>query len=514
MENLLSERLRLTESDPLVLHVSAISDFLWPEFIREAKPLVQYLVDRFDIRQLSRFGKEVFEFLYCGGSVKPIVSFEAIEEYFRARQNGEPVSNPKGYKPENALWNQILTDISEHHQYPILRDMCIGDHFNSGNNAVCVLNELSKVVENMLETNYQAVDALTEKSDELSSIRSQFVQAMAEGNTQKAAELRQKGKELGQEIEQALTDAHAQVKPQISESIDEAVQQAQDLQDAMSTLAGDHEGVGVKLNNTEAKQKLARQLQSNAKLMQFAQRLGAFKRAFNERKRARKTQGTYSDIVGATMSNDVTRAFPTEMALAGTEEGKLLFALKHAERTLLTKDYEIKTKDLTKGDVVMYVDISGSMAGDSEVWSKAMAYVIVEECMRTNRNAAVNLFDSSVVKSITLKPNDADNADLLEFIMQWFTRGGTSFDQVMKHAYGSSDIDPKADILIITDGECELHDRTVRKFNEWKDRKSIDVHAFCIGKRSQHLNRFCDTVQCVDTAKDAKASDLFLSAID
>jgi uncharacterized protein with von Willebrand factor type A (vWA) domain len=97
--------------------------------------------------------------------------------------------------------------------------------------------------------------------------------------------------------------------------------------------------------------------------------------------------------------------------------------------------------------------------------------------------------------------------------MAWFTRGGTSFDQVMKHAYSRADIDEKADILIITDGECQVTDATVRKFNLFKDSNQLDVHAFCIGKKSQSLMRFCDSVHLVDICEDAENSALFQKAI-
>ena len=70
---------RLAESEPLVLAVSALTDFLWPDFVREAKPRVNYFSDQYDIRQLSRFGKELFEFLYTGGDVNLLVSMEDIE---------------------------------------------------------------------------------------------------------------------------------------------------------------------------------------------------------------------------------------------------------------------------------------------------------------------------------------------------------------------------------------------------------------------------------------------------
>jgi uncharacterized protein with von Willebrand factor type A (vWA) domain len=97
--------------------------------------------------------------------------------------------------------------------------------------------------------------------------------------------------------------------------------------------------------------------------------------------------------------------------------------------------------------------------------------------------------------------------------MEWFSRGGTSFDQVMKHAYGCASIDPKADVLIITDGECQVTDATVRKFNIFKDTNELDVHAFCIGKKSHSLAKFCDSVHLVDTEEDAESSELIQNAI-
>lgn len=506
------ERIRLGSGDPLVLKVSALSDFLWPEFLREAKPQVTYLVDRFNISQLSRFGKEVFEFLYKGGDVDPVVAFDDIEDYFRKKQNGESPAPPKNYKPENALWNQILFDITEHPAYRDVVMNCTGEHFNSGNLAVCVLNELSNVVQDMAEDS-SALSAMTDQAQELSEIRSAFVQAMADGDTQKAAELRQQGKELGQKIEETLSDSHADFKPQINQSIEKAVDEAKDIEDAMASLAGDQKGVGTKLDNIDEKNALARKLRMNKRLLQFARRLGALKQTWNIRKRERPIKSQYSEIVGANLSNDVTKAFPAEIALAATEEGRMLFALKHSQRTLLTKDFEAKTKDAGRGPVVMYIDISGSMRGESEIWSKALAYVVSEECLKDNREVQIHLFDTAIERSLVLEPH-VENQSLLDFIMQWHTHGGTSFNQVMKHAYKIAEIDPKADILLITDGHAEVDEAIVRKFNMFKEHKNIDVKAFCIDSdKYQSLEMFCDSIHPISPLEDAASSDVFLKAI-
>ncbi len=84
-----TEFLRLVNNEPLVLAVSALSDFLWDDFIRDARPIVRYLEDKYNIKQLSRFGKELFDFLYNGGQVTTVINFDEVESYFRAKQNGQ-----------------------------------------------------------------------------------------------------------------------------------------------------------------------------------------------------------------------------------------------------------------------------------------------------------------------------------------------------------------------------------------------------------------------------------------
>jgi len=508
-----TELLRLAESDPLVLSVSALTDFLWPDFVRETKPQVNYFTDRFEIRQLSRFGKELFEFFYSGGEVTPLVSFDDMENYFRQKQNGERPAMPKGYKPENSLWNNILIDVTSSHVYSSIQKNCLGRHFESGNTAVCVLNELSELLEEIMSENNGVHAAMTTMSQDLADIRQQFVEAMKQGDTQKAAELRQKGKELGQAIEDTLNEHHDRYKADIDYSIEKAQQEAQDIQEAMSNLAGDHEGFGVRLDDVKQKQALAQRLRKNKRLVQLAQKLGGLKQSWTKRLRAKNQRSSYSDIVGAKMTDDVTKAFPSEIALAATTKGKALFALKYSQKTILSKDFEAKTKEVDRGPVVMYVDISGSMAGSSELWSKAITYVIAEQCSKDNREIQVHLFDTGINQSIILEPRSGSSEEVLQFLMAWFTRGGTSFDQIMKHAYSRADIDPKADMLIITDGECQVTDATVRKFNLFKDSKKLDVHAFCIGKASNSLTKFCDTVHLVDICEDAENSSLFQKAI-
>jgi hypothetical protein len=118
--NVNREFLRLVNNEPLVLAVSALTDFLWEDFVRDARPIVKYIEDRYNINQLSRFGKELYDFLYNGGQVTTVINLDEIEDYFRAKQNGLNPSFPANYKPESAFWVNLFIQITEAPAWPRL----------------------------------------------------------------------------------------------------------------------------------------------------------------------------------------------------------------------------------------------------------------------------------------------------------------------------------------------------------------------------------------------------------
>jgi len=304
-----------------------------------------------------------------------------------------------------------------------------------------------------------------------------------------------------------------QMQPQVDKAVDRAHQAAKDNQEAMAALAGTEAGKGVALNDLDQKRNLARKLSNNPGLKELVRRLGALRQAWADRKRARRSQTSYSDIVGAKFSDTVTKAFPAEIALAATEQGRALFALKYSQKTLLCKDYEAKIKELDKGPVVLYIDISGSMAGECELWSKAIAYVIAEECLKQKRATHIHLFDTLVQKSIHLDKDRSDNERLLNFVLSWTTRGGTSFCSVINHALSEINFVEKADILMITDGNAEVSDPFVRRLNAFKQEHGVQWNSFCIGKQARVLKEFSDYVHTIDVLDDPKSAELFQDAL-
>lgn len=508
--------IRLTKDQPIVNIVSALTDFLWEDFVRDARPIVNYLAEKNNIVELSRIGKELFDLLYNGRATTPVINIDEAEAYFRAKQDGLNPSLPKNYKPENAFWVNLFVEICESPAWSLLSRISAGDQFNSGNNAINIINELAKQIKQQSE----ALTRLAEKGAELSDIRQQFIEEQAKFNQTgseealaRAEQLRAKGKKIGKEIEGDAQKAFEAIKHSVSPTMDKVQEECEMTNKALQSLAGDQDGVGRHLNDTEEKRKLAKKLRDHKHLKKVIERLGALKAAWTRRKRERTAQSNYSDIVGAKFSDEIVKAFPSEVALAASDKGKALFALKYAQKTLLTKDFEAKTKELDKGPVILYVDISGSMLGKSEIWSKALAIVVAEECLKQNRQIQIHLFDTRIQKSIKLEPRSNKNPQLLDFVASWVTRGGTNFGVVVDHAVNSTNIKDKADILMITDGQADIGAGFIKRLDEFKRSHGVQWVSFCIGEICSSLKRISDGVYTVEPDEDSINSKLFQTAL-
>ena len=508
------EFLRIVENQPLTLYCSALADFLWDDFVREQKPSVNYLINNYEIVQLSRFGKELFERLYNEDQVKWLVSEQDVEDYFRAVCDGMPTKLPDNYRPENGVWFAIMDELTNAAGWPLLLNRCVGDQFASGNNAVMLLNELAEAIEQAISEQTFDVELLTQSGQQLQELRDKFQKETAKGNTGKATEIRQQAKELVNQINDAIQQAKEQVGAEASKIVDSVNKANDELQDQMSSLFGDTAGQGASSGTLAEKKALAKRLNRNQTLRKIATRLGTLRRIWGERKRARKAKSNYENITGVKFDNNVTQAFPSEIALAATPQGRALFALKYAERTLLTKDYTANRKDLGKGPIVMYIDVSGSMTGASEIWSKAIAFVIAEEALKQRRKVQINLFDTYIQNSVTIEPNKASASKLLDFVGDWFLRGGTSFNSVIDHALKNDELTKNSDVLMITDGESAVNDAFVKRLKAFKESTGTQWTTFCIARRLPPVvATFSDESYTVDTSDDNNVVDAIQKAI-
>ena len=509
-----TEFIRLSKNEPLTLACSALTDFLWEDFIGDARPSVTYLMDHYNVVQLSRFGKEVFERLYQGDMVTWLISPDDYEDYFRAKQNGEQVSFPRGYKPEHALWWAIMNDLSAAAAWPQLLGRSVGNQFNAGNNAVNILNQLSEVIEKLIEQQQFDVELLIQAGEQLEEFRKQYQEATAKGDKAAAEEARTKGKQLGQAIEDAVAEVKDKIGAQTSNIVDKTNKDSDSNENALSDMWGTSAGEGSHGVDLQEKKDLAKKLATNTKLKAIAKQLGALRRVWRERRRAKKVKASYESINGAVFSDDITRAYPVELALASSSNGRALFALKYSQKTLLTKDYTAHQKNLGKGPIVIYVDVSGSMSGAYEIWSKAISFVIAEDALKENREVQIHLFDTRVSDSVTLSSGRKNNKELLDFVGTWHLGGGTSFNSVIQHAVSTANVGDRADILMITDGHSSVCDSFIRTLNKFKTQTGTQWNTICLGIDVPDIvHSFSDDAYSVNLYDEEGTTDIIQKCI-
>jgi uncharacterized protein with von Willebrand factor type A (vWA) domain len=281
-----------------------------------------------------------------------------------------------------------------------------------------------------------------------------------------------------------------------------------ETKEAMSTLWGKNQGERQKLMDLNKKKELASKLQKNKQLKALVKKIGSLRRVWEERKRARNTRDSYEEIAGAVFSNDLTKTFPVELALAGSAQGKALFALKYSQRALLTKEFNAQRKDLGKGPIILYVDVSGSMHGENELWSKAITFVIAEQAAKDKRDVHVHLFDTQVDSTIKLSKDRKTNQDLVDFVGVWTLGGGTSFNAVIAHALNYAEVEQNADVLMITDGHAEINDNFIKRLQKFKQQHGLQWSTICINNEIPKVcKEISDELYSVDTENQNHAVD-------
>jgi uncharacterized protein with von Willebrand factor type A (vWA) domain len=174
---------------------------------------------------------------------------------------------------------------------------------------------------------------------------------------------------------------------------------------------------------------------------------------------------------------------------------KLLFYKDFYEKSLLS--YELKGMEKEgKGPIIIAVDNSGSMSGNREIWSKAIALTLLDIAIKQKRNFVLYHFNTRVTFTYEKIKNDSVDIENLFSAMEHFSSGGTSFKQVLDSALNKMEQDEfkKADVILITDGEADDHD--AKMYKEKAHRLKTTTYGIVIGNKDsarQCVEKFCDS---------------------
>lgn len=247
---------------------------------------------------------------------------------------------------------------------------------------------------------------------------------------------------------------------------------------------------------------LANMLQNNAKIKELAHKMGRNYISEEKKKQARIPQASRSEVHGTHRSDDLMRALPSELLNLDDDTLEILFYARLQEKNLLSYELqgvtfvdgeEIEISKKRTGPVVACLDTSASMGGTPLCMggapllkAKALLLAIANILKKEDRSLHVLLFGSSgEIREFTMK-DQSNSAGLLKFLQQGFG-GGTDFETPLRRAFdiiAGQDDYIKADILMISDGDCNLSESFSETLKSKKQALDFTIYSvLCSGTR-------------------------------
>jgi len=280
----------------------------------------------------------------------------------------------------------------------------------------------------------------------------------------------------------------------------EAMKQVLDLQEGGGWGSGD--GNNSESGGINEKIKSAKKLLNSKNFKKIIEQAGRLK-LLAEAKRKSKTPNQ-AMITGVKTGNDLFNLLPVEYGKFAHAKTRKLFIKDYSENALLEFHKEANEKS-KKGAVVMLIDNSGSMAGNKESWSKAVAIAYLMLCSKDKRDFYAIHFDERSRARYEF-PKGKFNSQSLENFINFFSGGGTNWEYPLNDAVSiieNSKQYKNADIILITDDLCNVSDKWLSNFIQKKTDLKFTAYAVLIGSSNKSiLEKFMDKVISIPSLSD------------
>lgn len=330
----------------------------------------------------------------------------------------------------------------------------------------------------------------------------------------------------GEELEQLLLQARQRGQAAVAaacayaDGLDESVLRDA-LREAVAAAHGQLDAVEAELagfcgwgqgqvrpgGDVDEKVRLAALLKKNEKLRRLGAMAGRMRRIAMIKRRTRSAHAR-DEVSDIERGNDLSRVLPSELVKLTDPALALDFARGFVEGTLA--QYKLRGSERQgRGPVVVCLDSSGSMEGEREVWSKAVALALLQLAAADKRRCRIVQFDDGVRRVDDFAPGKVDGRAVMEAMAPFFG-GGTNFEQPLTKAMEAINDDVglrQADVILITDGEAEVTDAFRASWAEARRKHEVTVFAVAIGGDVPAvLNHVADHVVTVKSLTDDGAA--------
>ena len=407
----------------------------------------------------------------------------------------------------------LLEHITQSEDYPTLKEICEGRELPAYEAAAAFLSNVSGELDDLLPKlsgKHGAVNTL-EKLEQAEASSAKKLQELLQQLEQSG----QNNPTLNDAILKAANDVdskHRQVDAvtklidagraknqqsitaMVSQALGAATEKAEEVHQIISSWSSDPGN----LQRTPLNEDLLLRVRQSKMLREISKYLGRFREIFAQSKHnsyAYNRGEKYSLELG----NDLSRALTSELAMLASPKTLPLFLRKYQRRQI--KQYQ-RRESIYKGagDIICCLDESGSTTGQPAAWGKAVALTLLEIAESESRKFALIHFSGpGNIRTDIFIPKQYTLEDKLR-AAETFLDGGTDFNSPLKEALRLMQEAhfENADIVFITDGECELSESYITELCAVQVERRFKMTGVLLDKDNAgmdfSLNSFCQNI--------------------
>jgi len=260
-------------------------------------------------------------------------------------------------------------------------------------------------------------------------------------------------------IDASQTQNSAAVSGIIEAALGAAAEKAEEVQ----SIIGAWSSNPADLKRTPVNEALLARVRQSNTLRDISKYLGRFREIFAQGKRNGFAYGR-GEKYSLELGNALSRALTSELAMLASSETLPLFLRKYQSKQI--KQYRRREPIYRgAGDMICCLDESGSTSGDLAAWGKAVALTLLEIAESEGRKFALIHFSGpGSFKTDVFLPRQYCMEDKIR-AAETFLDGGTDFRTPLEEALRLMKEDgfENADIVFVTDGECELSESYIEE---------------------------------------------------
>lgn len=333
-----------------------------------------------------------------------------------------------------------------------------------------------------------------------------------EGEAQGAeALLRHKASQLKEDLKQIEAQANQRLQAEsikVAQQLEDATEEAETWGSTIGT--GERSPAGQKLE-------LGKRLAGNEKLKKLARMVGRMKlHAMALRKKV--FERSSEEILEVERGDSISRLLPHEMLTLHHPVLRKDFYRRYLDQELI--QYSLRGIDEKgKGPIIVCLDGSSSMAGDKEIWSKAVTLTLLEIARRQRRLFRSICFSSAEtpLQVLDLNPREHYEVEMKNVLdlAEYFPGGGTDFQKPLDAALEclKQARFKKGDIVFITDGECQVGPDWAEQFRKEKEKLGFSLFSILIDVGPSSLGtlqQFSDRMTTIKQLTGDEAKEIFV----